>query len=65
MLVEKSGVPVWVVWVLPGVLFACMHTLMPMVKNGFVTESFMLHLVVLYPWNPKLCVTDPPAPRRP
>lgn len=65
LLVEKGGVPTWVIWLLPGVLFACMHTLMPMVKNGFVTESFMLHLVVLYPWNPKLCVTDPPAPRRP
>ncbi len=45
MLVEKGGVPAWAVWVLPGVLFACMHTLMPMIKNGFATESFVLHLL--------------------
>ena len=45
LLVEKGGVPTWVVWVLPGVLFACMHTLMPIVKNGFAAESFVLYLL--------------------
>ena len=40
LLVEKGGVPTWVIWLLPGVLFACMHTLMPMVKTGFAAESF-------------------------
>ncbi len=31
--------------ILPGALFACMHTLMPMVQNGFTAESFVLPLL--------------------
>ena len=45
LLVEKGGVPTWVIWLLPGVLFACMHTLMPMVKTGFAAESFVFRLL--------------------
>ena len=39
-LTEKSSVPVWVVWIFPGVIFSCMHTLMPMIYNGFTLKSF-------------------------
>ncbi len=45
LLVEKGGVPTWVIWLLPGVLFACMHTLMPIVKTGFAAESFVFRLL--------------------
>ena len=44
-LMEKSGVPAWAVWVIPGVLFACMHTLMPMVQNGFAVRTLAFHLL--------------------
>lgn len=33
-LVQKSGLPAWCVWVIPGVLFGCMHTLMPVIQQG-------------------------------
>lgn len=44
-LVEKSGACGWAVWVIPGILFACMHTLMPMVQNGFTIGGLVLHLL--------------------
>lgn len=37
-LMKKSGVIQWYVWIIPGVLFACMHSLMPLVVNGFSME---------------------------
>lgn len=40
-LAEKSGALVWVVWIFPGVMFSCMHTLMPMIYNGFTLKSFV------------------------
>lgn len=39
-LMEKSGVPAWAVWVVPGILFACMHNIMPMARNGFAAAAF-------------------------
>lgn len=33
VLMEKSGFPEWCVWVIPGVLFGLMHTLIPAVKG--------------------------------
>ncbi len=33
-LFRKSGLPEWCVWVIPGVLFGCAHTLIPVVKEG-------------------------------
>jgi len=44
-LMEKSGAPGWAVWVVPGILFACMHTLMPMVQNGFTVRGLVLRLL--------------------
>ena len=40
-LIEKSGAPAWVVWIFPGVMFSWMHTLMPMIYNGFEFSSFV------------------------
>ena len=40
-LAEKSGTPVWVVWIFPGVMFSCMHTLIPMTYNGFTVKAFI------------------------
>lgn len=34
-LMEKSGLPAWCVWIVPGVLFGCMHTLLPVIEQGF------------------------------
>ena len=34
-LIQKSGLPKWCVWVIPGVLFGCAHTLIPIIKEGF------------------------------
>ena len=34
-LIQKSGLPKWCVWVIPGVLFGCAHTLAPVIKEGF------------------------------
>lgn len=34
-LIQKSGLPEWCVWVIPGVLFGCAHTLIPVIKEGF------------------------------
>ena len=44
-LMEKSGASGLAIWVAPGILFACMHTLMPMVQNGFTVRRFMLCLL--------------------
>ena len=40
-LAEKSGAPAWVVWIFPGVMFSCMHTLIPMTYNGFTLKVFI------------------------
>ena len=40
-LAEKSGAPVWVVWIFPGIMFSCMHTLIPMTYNGFTVKAFV------------------------
>lgn len=45
LLMERSGAPVWAVWGIPGVLFACMHTLMPMVQNGFTVRNLVFRLL--------------------
>lgn len=34
-LIQKSGLPEWCVWVIPGILFGCVHTLMLVIKEGF------------------------------
>lgn len=34
-MMTKSGLPQWCVWVVPAVLFALMHTLVPLVTQGF------------------------------
>lgn len=46
-LMEKGSAPNWAVWVIPGMLFACMHTLMPMVYNGFTPESFLWQMLTV------------------
>ena len=40
-LAEKSGAPAWVVWIFPGMMFSCMHTLIPMTYNGFTVKAFI------------------------
>ena len=40
-LIEKSGLPTWCVWVIPGVLFGCAHTLIPVIKEGFGLNIFL------------------------
>ena len=44
-LMEKSGLSGWAVWIIPGVLFACMHTLMPMIQNGFTVRGLVFRLL--------------------
>lgn len=44
-LIEKSGLPKWCVWVIPGILFAVMHTLIPVIKFGFSAGSFLMQLL--------------------
>lgn len=34
-LIQKSNLPEWCVWVIPGILFGCAHTLIPIIKEGF------------------------------
>lgn len=43
-LIQKSGLPEWCVWVIPGVLFGCAHTLIPIIKEGF-GPSILLTLI--------------------
>lgn len=44
-LIEKSGLPKWCVWVIPGILFAVMHTLIPVIKFGGSAGSFLMQLL--------------------
>lgn len=41
-LMEKSRLPAWCVWAIPGVLFGCVHTLIPLVKGVGTTEMVEL-----------------------
>ena len=36
-LIEKSRLPSWCVWIVPGILFGAAHTLVPLVKFGAST----------------------------
>ena len=50
-LIEKSKLPDWTVWVVPGVLFASMHTLLPVIYNGFSFGVFVANLLSLLVGN--------------
>lgn len=39
-LVQKSGLSEWCVWIIPGVLFGCMHTLIPVIQQGISAHLF-------------------------
>lgn len=39
-LMQKGKLPEWCVWVIPGILFGLMHTMMPLIKDGFGTVFF-------------------------
>lgn len=41
-MMERSGLPAWCVWAVPGVLFGCMHTLIPLVKGSGAAEMVEL-----------------------
>lgn len=41
LLLERSSLPEWCVWVVPGVLFGMMHTLIPVVKGGVTVEVLL------------------------
>lgn len=35
LLLERTKLPELYVWIVPGILFAMMHTVMPLIRNGF------------------------------
>lgn len=45
-LIEKSGLPEWCVWVVPGILFAARHILIPVIQFGLSVGLFLMQLLL-------------------
>ncbi len=44
LLFEESKLPAWCVWVLPGLLWGLMHSVLPVMRDGFSPELLMSSL---------------------